>query len=276
MLITIGKEWVSETSPGEVKEAISKSKRKEQGYLNVLHTVDFIHLGDFLFMPYPTKPKEELYERLKTATAEQLQELKEYVPQSNWQRYFASLVACEDSYLSSRWKDLYELRCKVAHNALLTRVDFDEIQRLVGEIKPKLDDANRKLDQVSVPRDEAETVAERASGINRFATGIENYTSSTPFLLRGKLSRALASAYRRYFDERQRNAKDDLARLVDAGAVPLDFVGTFHELRSSLDDRAKRGIEDDESLRPLRVEVERMTKVLNDVPSKAKVDEEQN
>ena len=47
MLTNIGKGWVTQTSPGIVIDAIDKSKRKQ--YLDALHQIDFIHLGDFLF-----------------------------------------------------------------------------------------------------------------------------------------------------------------------------------------------------------------------------------
>ena len=58
MLTTIGKEWVTQTSPGIVKDAIDKSKRKQ--YLDVLYQIDFIHLGDFLFKPYQIKDTKDL------------------------------------------------------------------------------------------------------------------------------------------------------------------------------------------------------------------------
>src|SRR5579871_3897327 len=44
MLVNVGAGWIRESTPTEVREAIDKSKRKE--YLNVLHSIDFIHLAD--------------------------------------------------------------------------------------------------------------------------------------------------------------------------------------------------------------------------------------
>ncbi len=92
MLITVGKEWVTETSPSEVQEAINRSKRKD--YLNVLHTIDFIQLADFLVKPYSKKSIEDLHCKLKGAQKmEEFKALKAYIPESNWTRYFAKLVA---------------------------------------------------------------------------------------------------------------------------------------------------------------------------------------
>lgn len=162
MLVTVGKEWLNETSPTEIQEAISKSKRKD--YVNVLHTIDFIHLADFLIKPYSKKPIQELYSKISNAQSkEALDELLEYVPKSNWQRYFSKLVNCEDSYLNKRWSELYELRCKVAHNAIVTKSDRDKIAELSSDLKAKLEDALLKLPQVSVPREEQELVAESAA-----------------------------------------------------------------------------------------------------------------
>jgi hypothetical protein len=161
MLVTVGKEWIAETSPSEVQEAISKSKRKD--YTNVLHTVDFIHLADFLVKPYSKRSIQELHAKLKTAaTVDDLNALKEYIPISNWQRYFSKLVDCEDEYLNSRWSELYSLRCMVAHNSIVTKTDYDRIMELVGDLRPKLEAAISKLPQVTVPEDEREIVAENA------------------------------------------------------------------------------------------------------------------
>lgn len=161
MLITVGKDWISETSPSEVQEAINKSKRKD--YVNVLHTVDFIDLASFLIKPYSKKSSQELYNKLRKAQSlEEYQELKEYIPNSNWQRYFSVLVACEDTYLSKRWEDLYELRCKVAHNAIVVKSDFERIVSLANDLREKLIDALAKLPQVEVPKSERDYVAENA------------------------------------------------------------------------------------------------------------------
>lgn len=168
MLVTVGKEWVRETSPQEVKEAMQKSKRADKSdrldYLNVLHTIDFSHLADFLLKPYSSKsPTDLLGLAAKATTLEDLQALKAQLPESNWKRYFAALVDCEDSYLKKRWEELYDLRCKVAHNAIVTKSDRDRILVLVADLQVKLQDAITKLPQVTVPRDEIENVAENAA-----------------------------------------------------------------------------------------------------------------
>jgi len=162
MLVTVGREWAQETLPKAVQEAVNNSKRKD--YLNILHTVDFIHLGDILFRPYSKMTPQELFAKVKAVeTVEDAKALQEFVPESNWKRYFATLVACEDGYLKSRWEQLYELRCKVAHNALMTSTDLEEIQKLVGDVKPILQNAIENLSEVTVSPEDAELVAETAA-----------------------------------------------------------------------------------------------------------------
>jgi hypothetical protein len=162
MLVTVGSAWIDESAPKEVKEAIGKSKRKE--YLNILHTVDFIHLADFLLRPYSNTSVEEVYARIKEAQAvEELDSIRSCVPQSNWSRYFSALVECDDGFLKKRWENLYDLRCKVAHNAIVTKTDFEQVQALVNDLEVKLEDAITKLPQVKVPEVEVEQVAENAA-----------------------------------------------------------------------------------------------------------------
>lgn len=46
MIKNLGKNWLDESSPKQIKEALDKSKRKD--YMDRLQQLDFIHLGDFV------------------------------------------------------------------------------------------------------------------------------------------------------------------------------------------------------------------------------------
>jgi hypothetical protein len=168
MLTNVGKDWVTETSPTPVIQAIEKSKRKQ--YVDVLHQIDFIHLGDFLFKPYQAKDVKELYEKIDAAESVSdldLTELKEFKAKSNWERYFSDIVECSDDFLNKKWTQLYDLRCKVAHNAIITKTDFQTIENLVSDVSVYLEKAIDNLDKVNVPKDEKEQLAENvASNIN--------------------------------------------------------------------------------------------------------------
>lgn len=165
MLTNVGKQWVSENLPKGIEDAIEKSKRKQ--YLDALYQVDFIHLGESLFNLYPTKKVvEDLFSLLETAQSPDeldLNELRGFVPESNWDRYFSGIVECDDRYLKTRWDKLYELRCKVAHNAIFSRGDYNQVCLLVGEVKEKLQKALDNLDKVHVPEEDKEQVAENVA-----------------------------------------------------------------------------------------------------------------
>jgi hypothetical protein len=161
MLVTVGAGWVKESAPKQVKEVIGKSKRKE--YINILHTLDFIHLADLLLRPYSVATHDDIYSQLEDAkTIEELAAIKALIPQSNWRRYFSKIVDCKDEYLNTRWKDLYDLRCKVAHNSLVDKSDYEQINKIAGELVGKLEDALAKLPQVVVPQMEINQVTENA------------------------------------------------------------------------------------------------------------------
>jgi hypothetical protein len=165
MLTHVGKEWVTEASPLIVREAIDKSKRKQ--YLDALHQIDFMHLGDFLFKAYQTRDVSELYQKLDGAQNIgdlNLEELKEFTARSNWERYFSSVVDCTDEYLDKRWKQLYDLRCMVAHNAIIGRAEYDRIVQLVSEVSEYLQKAVENLDKIHVPNEDREQLAENVVG----------------------------------------------------------------------------------------------------------------
>jgi hypothetical protein len=171
MLTNVGKEWVTEASPTSFRDAIDKSKRKQ--YVDVLHQIDFIHLGDFLFKPYQTRNVSELYEKLDSAQKLEdlmLSELKEFQAKSNWDRYFSKVVDCSNEYLNKRWNQLYELRCMVAHNAIIGKTEYGRIEQLIGEVGEYLQKAIDNLDKVHVPTEDKEQLAENvASNISKLS-----------------------------------------------------------------------------------------------------------
>ena len=62
------------------------------------------------------------------------EDLLQYVPKSNWDRYFSNIVECEGEYILKRWNTLYELRCKIAHNKIVIKKDYERITCLIKEV----------------------------------------------------------------------------------------------------------------------------------------------
>lgn len=191
MLTSVGKEWVITASPEAVRRQID-SKQKQ--YIDALFQVDFIHLGDFLFKAYASKNIQELYDLIEDQdglvdiTANEILEFK---ARSNWDRYFSEFVECEATFLDKRWKQLYELRCDIAHNKLFGRADYDSVIRLVEEVGPFLQKALEGANRVEVSKEDKEQIAESVAGsINKaFGEFIETWK-----LLEIKLKKAISQS----------------------------------------------------------------------------------
>lgn len=168
MLTTVGAAWTKDTVPKEVLDSLKDKKNIPSQ--NYLHETDFIQLSNFLFEEYSTANSKKLVDKLRSVSSVSelsIDELKEMVPQSNWERYFSPVVDCTSEYLENRWKKLYELRCIVAHNRFISRDEFDEIIKISTDIKEKLINAIDNLDKVHVSEEQKEEVAENiASNFN--------------------------------------------------------------------------------------------------------------
>ncbi|AFE57665.1 hypothetical protein Q7S_07105 [Rahnella aquatilis HX2] len=162
MLTNVGVGWVETAIPDELKK--TKRSKTASNENNYLYDTDFIQLSNFLFDSYRTEDIENLISIIKNHSNPMvtLAELHEFIPQSNWQRYFQKHVNCEATYLKSRWDKLYQLRCKIAHNNSFDKKDFDSVIELVDDIKPILDEAIQSLDKIKISESEREELAENA------------------------------------------------------------------------------------------------------------------
>lgn len=164
MLINVGLGWTREAIPAEVQESVrTKDKKLDHDYL---YEVDFIQLSNFLFKEYATTNASALIDRVRQAQKIEdldLEELKKAIPKSNWDRFFSRVVNCENEYLQSRWKALYDRRNQIAHNRPIGRSEYDEIVRLKEELHPKFLQAIENLDQLKITEDERELVSENVA-----------------------------------------------------------------------------------------------------------------
>lgn len=159
MITNFGIDWVDETIPLDVRNNVKKNRDKN----NFLHDTDFIHLADFLFKPYPQKKIDLLFsdikeKKLKSTT--DYQYLEEFLPRSNWERYFNSFVPCEDGYLSKNWTKLYDLRCLVAHNNFLKKSQYVDVLTIVNDLQEKFLKAIEEIENIIIPKEEREVVLE--------------------------------------------------------------------------------------------------------------------
>jgi len=159
MLANVGVDWVKDRVPDDVKTSINKGNSD----LTYLHNVDFIQLKNFLFSEnYPTH-KDALIRKLKGAKSlEELEidELKGLIPTSNWDRFFSEKVDTPKEQLAKQWDELYDLRCKVAHNRTFDKGDYDNVVNLHGHLCGVLEKAIKNLAKIAISSDEREIMTE--------------------------------------------------------------------------------------------------------------------
>ena len=237
MLTKIGLGWTKEAVPREVSESV-KTKKSTSGN-NYLFETDFIQLSDFLFKPYSTANSTKLMEKVRSATSAEdinINELKELVPTSNWERYFQPIVNCKSEYLQTRWTKLYELRCLVAHNNFIGQEDYDNIQKIASELKEKLIDALNKLDSIHMSAEQKEEVAENiATTVNSTHAELISRWNSIQQLLIETAMATLDYVQAHNFIKNKTPIRVIIDRLVDEGIIPSNVARDLLKLQLSRD-----------------------------------------
>jgi hypothetical protein len=144
-LVQLGPKWV-DSIPNEVG---SSSKVLPNGH-NPLYDFDFITISELLFKDYPTKQIDSVVLTNIKKGAISPEDIEAYIPTSNWERYFSEMVDCESKYLENRWKKLYSLRNKIAHNKLFSKSDLNDVKKISEEVKLKLNQALETISSASI------------------------------------------------------------------------------------------------------------------------------
>jgi hypothetical protein len=174
MLINVGADWTNEYVPDDVKNSVNQDN-KDSTYL---HNVDFIQLKNFLFSEKYTVSKDNLIKKLKGSkdlSELDLGELKQMIPISNWERYFTNEIQISQEQLSKKWSELYDLRCKVAHNKTFTKSDFKRVSELIADLKPTIEKAIEKLDSIDISKIDRDNLREEVVG--NFSPAFGNFIS---------------------------------------------------------------------------------------------------
>jgi len=159
MLTNVGIDWISNRIPKDVKDSINQSNKDS----TFLHNVDFIQLKNFLFSENYPNHKENLIQKLKKAkdlNELNLEEIKELLPSSNWERYFSQIVDISKEQLSNKWDDLYELRCRIAHNRIFNKYDYEKVKELAEELKDIILKVINNLDKIDISEQERDDITE--------------------------------------------------------------------------------------------------------------------
>ncbi|MBJ6600341.1 hypothetical protein JGU00_06605 [Enterobacter hormaechei] len=171
MLTNVGLSWSETAIPDELRK--NRKDKKSSGANNYLYDTDFIQLSTFLFDAYRTQDLESLMKKIKEHNEDsiKIKDINEFIPKSNWQRYFQKHVDCEASLLKSRWEKLYLLRCKIAHNNFFEKNDYESLKLMSSEIKPIIESAISSLEKITIPEEEREELAENAAINSNYKVG---------------------------------------------------------------------------------------------------------
>ncbi|EPT0832550.1 TPA: hypothetical protein ACV4T5_001706 [Yersinia enterocolitica] len=138
LIIKVGINWEKDNVPQDIKQSMSKKNGRDT-VSNYLSGTDFIDLTTFIFKKYSNHLNEIIFENiLNCKDSESLEEVKQLIPKSNWERFLSPHIDTNEKALSESWNKLYILRCAVAHNADFRKQDYLETKKLINEIKPIL------------------------------------------------------------------------------------------------------------------------------------------
>jgi len=190
MTSKVGLGWVSSNTPQDVIDSI-KNKDFENNTKNIntfLSETDFKQLSVFLFQKYSTLKTSDVHRILsKKEETIKISELTEFIPKSNWQRYFYQDFK-SDNYIpiprnrddaqekiEDSWNRLSDLRNKVAHNRFISFEEMRMIKSKSEEINKVIDDALNKLDSVEVTKAQINEIKQELHGtIKEEVTPVSN------------------------------------------------------------------------------------------------------
>lgn len=207
MLITVGMNWSKDAINPELFKKI-KNFEDEEPYLNDLYKLDFIHLSQVLFEKKRDIALEEL-DRLLAKTKfndEDREKILRYVPRSNWEKYFSSLIEEKDPNLEKKWELLYKLRNKVAHNRNVKKEEFEQIKGLSNEIKEIIGKAAAKLGEIDINEEDRELI-------------IYSYQSDSPAAIGFLSEQAVAEYYAKSGYEISSSSRPTFRRTFDFMAL---------------------------------------------------------
>lgn len=180
MSTKVGLEWIKSNIPQEVIDSIKNKdfKSEAQSINTFLSETDFIQLSKFLFDKYSTIKTADVHRILNsTKKTIDIDKLMDFVPRSNWQRYFFPEVYSEttdpkernkkEEKLIDDWESLYELRNKVAHNRFISHEEIKQIISKKNSIDEVINEALNAIENIEITKQqEAEIKTELKSTIH--------------------------------------------------------------------------------------------------------------
>lgn len=146
----IGVDWWDVTAPKQFTEKLNTRKGNEKVFSTLADTdvtlIDFDDLGELIYKQTTGFNKQEniIARVMNSNTQEELNILKQEL-QGNYTKYFKE--AFQDNNFEKKWKSLFEIRNKVAHNNLFIHSDLETAQQLTKDLTEIINSAEAKIDE---------------------------------------------------------------------------------------------------------------------------------
>ncbi|GAA3786556.1 hypothetical protein GCM10022271_18900 [Corallibacter vietnamensis] len=162
----IGLDWWQKAVPDKVIEKTKMRTGNENVFSNIVQTdltlIDFDDLGEIIYKHKLgfNRPQNLADSLADVTTLEELEKLKADLD-SNYNRFFKENF--KDKGFDKKWKQLFKVRNKVAHNNLFIKDDLESTIELHKELKEIILNAESKIDEFKFSVEEQVAIREKIS-----------------------------------------------------------------------------------------------------------------
>jgi len=226
-IVKVGYSWEKTSLSADLKGKAGNSKGRniEANYLSGL---DFIDLTLTIFDKYSATQRDLIFDEIdKACKAQELSKIESILPRSNWQRYLSEHIDCTEEVLIDKWKELYDIRCAVAHNTGFTKGDFENCLKLTDFIEEVLSSSLDNIEKDVVESDVDTTQKEPGSEViskeksneidleqlKALQKNIANLTNLTSYSDVARKQAELLSTFKNPYEDIFKNSLDTLRKL---------------------------------------------------------------
>ncbi len=186
----VGLDWWKQAVPDKVIEKTKLRQDNETVFSKIVETdmtlIDFNDLGEIIYKHKLgfNKPENLVDKILSINSEDELQKLKQDLD-GNYNRFFKQHF--KDFNFDKKWKLLFQLRNKVAHNNLFIQPDLDSANELYTEIKDIVIKAENKIDDFRFSVEEQEAMIKTSNALIESEQSKESNISGIGLKVIGKI-----------------------------------------------------------------------------------------
>lgn len=235
-LLKVGLNWWDVTAPKTVQEKVRQRTGNEpvfSGYVDSDVTLcDFDDLGELIYKQTTgfNSPDKIVDKIMNTGSLEELEKLKNEL-QGNYTKYFKE--SFQDKSFDKKWKQLFVVRNKVAHNNLMTAEDLKIAMEDASAVETVLDDAEKLIKDFTFTTEDKQAFFDASAlQLNESETDskdLENYGIKVV----GKIELSEADSESSHFPRKETRFK-----VIDEDTL-LEHIRHFHKYN---DDVSVKGV----------------------------------